>query len=334
MADGALLDVRDLAVQFHVGGRLLGGSRLLHAVNGVDLTLRPGECLGLVGESGCGKSTVALAILGLVPATRGAITVDGMEIGTDASIDRRRIARTVQMVFQDPYASLNPRQTVRRTLADPLRLHGITNGGEVEDRVADIMARVGLTPDHADRYPHEFSGGQRQRIGIARALILRPKLVICDEPVSALDVSIRAQIINLLLELKESLGLSYLMISHDLGVVEHMSDRVAVMYFGKIVETGEWRAIFERPSHPYTRALIAAIPDAFAPAGAAADKVKGEIPSPFNPPTGCAFHPRCPIMVDKCRAAPGPELAAIADGHKVSCWRAEVGASDRLPAVL
>ena len=194
--------------------------------------------------------------------------------------------------------------------------------GEVEDRVADMLARVGLTADHADRYPHEFSGGQRQRIGIARALILRPKLVICDEPVSALDVSIRAQIINLLLELKESLGLSYLMISHDLGVVEHMSDRVAVMYFGKIVETGEWRAIFERPSHPYTRALIAAIPDAFAPAGASADKVKGEIPSPFDPPTGCAFHPRCPIAIDKCRAAPGPELRQIADAHRVSCWLA------------
>ena len=318
-----LLDVRDLAVQFYLGGRLLGGgARLLHAVNGVDLSLRAGECLGLVGESGCGKSTVALAILGLVAATRGAITVDGMAIGGDASIDRRRLARTVQMVFQDPYASLNPRQTVRRTLADPLRLHGVTNRGEVADRVAEMLKHVGLTADQADRYPHEFSGGQRQRIGIARALILRPKLVICDEPVSALDVSIRAQIINLLLELKETLGLSYIMISHDLGVVEHMSDRVAVMYFGKIVETGEWRAIFERPSHPYTRGLIAAIPDAFAPAATAQDKVHGEIPSPFDPPSGCAFHPRCPIVVDACRQNPGPVLRPLADGHAVSCWRA------------
>jgi peptide/nickel transport system ATP-binding protein len=322
MGDGALLNVANLSVQFHVGGRILGGSRLLRAVSGVDLTVRPGECLGLVGESGCGKSTVALAILGLVPTTGGAITVDGMTIDETASIDRRRLARSVQMVFQDPYASLNPRQTVRRTLADPLRLHGVGNRGEIEDRVADMLRRVGLTADHADRYPHEFSGGQRQRIGIARALILRPKLVICDEPVSALDVSIRAQIINLLLELKESLGLSYLMISHDLGVVEHMSDRVAVMYLGKIVETGDWRSIFERPSHPYTRGLIAAIPDPFAPASAAADKVKGEIPSPFAPPSGCAFHPRCPIVVDQCRAEPGPELAEIADGHAVSCWRA------------
>src|ERR1043166_8397327 len=320
-----LLSVRDLAVDFTLGGYFLGlggGTRVLHAVNGVNLTLRAGECLGLVGESGCGKTTVALSIVGLVPATRGAITVDGMTIGADSTVDRRRLPRPVQMVFQDPYASLNPRQTVRRTLADPLRLHGVTNSGEVGDRIADMLRHVGLTMDQADRYPHEFSGGQRQRIGIARALILRPKLVICDEPVSALDVSIRAQIINLLLELKESLGLSYIMISHDLGVVEHMSDRVAVMYFGKIVETGDWRAIFENPGHPYTRGLIAAIPDVFAPAEARADKVRGEIPSPFDPPAGCAFHPRCPIAVDTCRIVPGPELRPLASGHEVSCWRA------------
>jgi peptide/nickel transport system ATP-binding protein len=230
----------------------------------------------------------------------------------------------VQMVFQDPYASLNPRQTVRRTLADPLRLHGVANAGEVEDRVAEMLKHVGLTADHAGRYPHEFSGGQRQRIGIARALILRPKLVICDEPVSALDVSIRAQIINLLLELKETLGLSYIMISHDLGVVEHMSDRVAVMYLGRIVETGDWRTIFERPGHPYTRGLIAAIPDVFAPAEVTANKVRGEIPSPFDPPSGCSFHPRCPIAVAKCRATPGPELRRLAESHEVSCWLASV----------
>src|SRR5690348_427233 len=326
MAD-ALLSVRDLAVEFNVGGHLLrglglgGGPRILHAVNGVDLTLRKGECLGLVGESGCGKSTVALSILGLVTATRGAITVDGMEIGANARIDRRRLARAVQMVFQDPYASLNPRQTVRRTLADPLKLHGVTNASEVDDRVAEMLNHVGLTADQAGRYPHEFSGGQRQRIGIARALILRPKLVICDEPVSALDVSIRAQIINLLLELKETLNLSYIMISHDLGVVEHMSDRVAVMYFGKIVETGDWRTIFEKPAHPYTRGLIAAIPDVFAPAAASADKVRGEIPSPFDPPAGCSFHPRCPIAIDQCRALPGPELRVLGADHEVSCWR-------------
>jgi peptide/nickel transport system ATP-binding protein len=323
MAD-ELLSVRDLAVEFNIGGGLLSfgsGTRVLHAVNGVNLSLRAGECLGLVGESGCGKSTVALSILGLVPATRGAITIDGMDIG-GGTADRQRLARTVQMVFQDPYASLNPRQTVRRTLADPLRLHGVINKGEVADRVADMLRHVGLTMDQADRYPHEFSGGQRQRIGIARALILRPKLVICDEPVSALDVSIRAQIINLLLELKETLGLSYIMISHDLGVVEHMSDRVAVMYLGKIVETGDWRSIFERPGHPYTRGLIAAIPDAFAPADVTANKVRGEIPSPFDPPSGCSFHPRCPIMTDQCRVPPGPSLRPLTESHEVSCLRA------------
>ena len=261
-----------------------------------------------------------MAILGLLSPTRGRITLDGRAV--NPATDRGHLARTVQMVFQDPYASLNPRQTVRRTLADPLRIHGITNAGEIADRVADIMARVGLRPEQADRYPHEFSGGQRQRIGIARALILRPKLVICDEPVSALDVSIRAQIINLLLELKDSLGLAYLMISHDLGVVEHMSDRVAVMYLGRIVETGPWREIFERPSHPYTRALIAAIPDPFLPETAQLKRVGGEIPSPLDLPTGCVFHPRCPLAIEKCRSHPSPSLQIVGDGHLASCWRA------------
>jgi peptide/nickel transport system ATP-binding protein len=246
--------------------------------------------------------------------------LDGMEV--NAETDRSRFAKTAQMVFQDPYASLNPRQTVRGTLATPLRLNGVTNASEINDRVADMLARVGLRPEHANRYPHEFSGGQRQRIGIARALILRPKLVICDEPVSALDMSIRAQIINLLLELKQSLGLSYIMISHDLSVVEHMSDHVAVMYLGRIVETGPWRDIFERPRHPYTRALIAAIPDPFAPADGRFRRVNGEIPSPLDPPKGCAFHPRCPITIDKCRSAPGPALTETGGAHHVSCWRA------------
>ena len=316
----ALLAMSDLAVHFELGGGLFGfgSAKTLRAVDGVDLLVKPGECLGLVGESGCGKSTLALAILGLVAPTRGRIVLDGVDIAVGA--DRGMLARTVQMVFQDPYASLNPRQTVRRTLADPLRLNGVTNAGEVADRVADMMKRVGLRAEQADRYPHEFSGGQRQRIGIARALILRPKLVICDEPVSALDVSIRAQIINLLLELKDSLGLSYIMISHDLGVVEHMSDRVAVMYLGRIVETGHWRDIFEKPAHPYTRALIAAIPDPFAPV-ASARKAKGEVPSPLDPPKGCAFHPRCPIVVDGCKTPPGPVLVDHG-AQRVACWRA------------
>jgi peptide/nickel transport system ATP-binding protein len=323
-----ILRIRDLAVHFRFSGGLLGGgARLLRAVDGVDLELKRGECLGLVGESGCGKSTVALSIVGLQAPTRGSIVLDGHEVTSHRSADRKAMARIAQIVFQDPYASLNPRQTVRRTLEDPLRLHGVTAKSEVDDRVAAMLARVGLRPEHGDRYPHEFSGGQRQRIGIARALILNPKIVICDEPVSALDVSIRAQIINLLLELKETLGLSYIMISHDLGVVEHMSDRVAVMYLGRIVETGDWREIFERPAHPYTRALIAAIPDPlhrvpFVPA-------KGEVPNPLNPPNGCAFSPRCRYAQAVCRSEPGPALEARQDGHLVRCWRAEEIACER-----
>jgi oligopeptide/dipeptide ABC transporter ATP-binding protein len=320
MADAQpLLKLDDLAVHFTVGHALAGGTKTLKAVDGVTLDVRPGECLGLVGESGCGKSTLALSIMGLVPPTRGRIHVDGQEITGDRSPDRMRMARTVQMVFQDPYASLNPRQTVRRTLADPLRLHGVKDRPEIDARVMDMLAKVGLRPDHADRYPHEFSGGQRQRIGIARALILKPKLVICDEPVSALDVSIRAQIINLLLELKDEFGLAYIMISHDLGVVEHVSDRVAVMYLGRIVEQGGWQEIFEDPRHPYTRALIAAIPDPFHRAAVTAKaKARGEIASALNPPAGCHFHPRCPLKADLC-VAEDPALGPVAGDHRAAC---------------
>jgi peptide/nickel transport system ATP-binding protein len=313
----ALLELDDLAVHFTVSGALRGGAKTLKAVDGVSLDVQAGECLGLVGESGCGKSTLALAVMGLVPPTHGRIRLAGHAL--DAH-DRMQTARTVQMVFQDPYASLNPRQTVRRTLADPLRLHGISNRTEIDHRVMDMLAKVGLRPDHADRYPHEFSGGQRQRIGIARALILQPRLVICDEPVSALDVSIRAQIINLLLELKDEMGLAYIMISHDLGVVEHVSDRVAVMYLGRIVEQGGWQEIFEDPRHPYTRALIAAIPDPFhrADAKAARAKAHGEIASALDPPSGCHFHPRCPIKADRC-VTDEPSLDSVAAGHRAAC---------------
>ncbi|MBR0883601.1 peptide/nickel transport system ATP-binding protein [Bradyrhizobium japonicum] len=320
--DDLILSVEDLAVHFPLGGGWLGrGRRVLRAVDGVDLRLRRGECLGLVGESGSGKSTVALSILGLLTPTRGRIVLDGQVVTNRQSGDRKSLARTVQIVFQDPYASLNPRQTVRRTLEDPLRVHGVTAKSEIEDRVATMLRHVGLRPEQADRYPHEFSGGQRQRIGIARALILNPRIVICDEPVSALDVSIRAQIINLLLELKDTLGLSYIMISHDLGVVEHMSDRVAVMYLGRIVENGHWREIFERPAHPYTQALIAAIPDPLHHAPLAT--TGGDLPNPLNPPNGCAFSPRCRYAEDVCRHEPGPVLETRADGHEVRCWRAD-----------
>ena len=317
-----LLEMADVAVHFPLGGGLLRAPQMLRAVDGVSLTLNAGECLGLVGESGCGKSTLALSILGLVQTTAGRITLAGRDVAFDAVGDRRPLARVVQMVFQDPYASLNPRQTVHRTLADPLRLHGVSNAGEVNDRVAAMLAQVGLRPEHAERYPHEFSGGQRQRIGIARALILKPKVVICDEPVSALDVSIRAQIINLLLELQDTLDLAYIMISHDLGVVEHMSDNVAVMYLGRIVEYGPWRAIFERPAPPDTRALIASIPDPLHRSEHIRERARGEIPSPLNPPKGCAFHTRCPHAIDQCRTEPGPPTTLHAADHLVRCWRA------------
>ncbi|WP_077965911.1 ATP-binding cassette domain-containing protein [Ensifer adhaerens] len=291
-----LLQVDDLHVRFPVaGGGLLGkGRRTLHAVNGISFELAKGECLSIVGESGCGKSTTALSILGLQEPTEGMIRYRGKPLTGAGAPNRIDRAKAVQMVFQDPYASLNPRQSVRTSLAAPLRLHGISNGSEVEGRIEAMLKNVGLTPEQARRYPHEFSGGQRQRIGIARALILEPEIVVLDEPVSALDVSVRAQIINLLLDLQEKLGLSYLMISHDLSVVEHMSDRVLVMYFGEIVEEGRWQHIFQTPTHPYTRRLIAAIPDPDArqPLGGcqensanAAVSAGGQVQDVFSPPT-------------------------------------------------
>jgi peptide/nickel transport system ATP-binding protein len=323
-ASEPLLSVQGLKVHYAVRQGWRGSAFAVKAVDGVDLTLHAGECLGLVGESGCGKSSIAQALLGLVPATAGVIRLDGHEITGGAQVPAMALARSAQMVFQDPMSSLNPRQTIGEILSGPLRLHGMTDRAERDARVAEMLGLVGMSPEVANRYPHEFSGGQRQRLCIARALILRPKLVICDEPVSALDVSIRAQIINLLLELKDRLGLALLLISHDLGVVEHMSDRIAVMYLGRIVEEGGWREIFTAPSHPYTRALISAIPDPLHRDRAPA-RLGGEIPSPLAPPDGCAFNPRCPLALPQCRSGAGPDFTLIGADHKARCHLLHTG---------
>ncbi|MFG6084129.1 ABC transporter ATP-binding protein [Paracoccus litorisediminis] len=322
----SLLSVQGLKVHYPVRQGWRGASAVVKAVDGVDLTLKPGECLGLVGESGCGKSSVAQALLGLVPATAGTIRLDGHEITGWARVPAMALARSAQMVFQDPMSSLNPRQTIRDILSGPLRLHGVASRAERDAQVAEMLGLVGMAPEIASRYPHEFSGGQRQRLCIARALILRPKLVICDEPVSALDVSIRAQIINLLLELKDRLGIALLLISHDLGVVEHMADRIAVMYLGRIVEEGGWRQIFTAPAHPYTQALISAIPDPMQRDRPSA-RLSGEIPSPLAPPAGCAFNPRCPVAVPVCRAGHCPDFTSLGADHQARCQLLEPGNS-------
>ena len=309
-AHDEVLRATDLCVHFPV--RLGMQSRPLKAVDGISLQLRAGECLGLVGESGCGKSTLAQAIMGILPPTSGQVSLPG--IGTGQPKSAR--ARAIQMVFQDPFSSLNPRMTIRQILGQPLRLHGICPPHEVETRIASLLSRVGIDPAAMDRYPHAFSGGQRQRLCIARALVVEPRILVCDEPVSALDVSIRAQIINLLLDLKNELGVALLMISHDLGVVEHMSDRIAVMYLGRFVETGTWQDVLARPAHPYTRALLASMPGSVREGRL---RLSGEAPSALNPPKGCAFHPRCPQATDQCRQGDGPAFTNLGGDHAARC---------------
>ncbi|WP_347140267.1 ATP-binding cassette domain-containing protein [Paracoccus sp. SSK6] len=308
-----ILAVHDLHVRFPVSGGLLGQSRTIHAVNGVDLAVQPGQCLSLVGESGCGKSTTALSIMGLQQPTSGAITVEGRPVYGPGAPDRLARARLAQIVFQDPFSTLNPRETIGRALSQPLMLHGVRNRAERAERVAAALRQVGLLPEHAARYPHEFSGGQRQRIGIARALILGPRLIVLDEPVSALDVSIRAQIINLLMDLQQNLGLSYLMISHDLGVVEHVSDRVAVMFAGQIVEEGGWRQVFTAPAHPYTRRLIETIPNPTRLTGGAS----GGLPPAPEPPPGSRFWPPIDRRPEIGRPPELSSLVRIGEDHRV-----------------
>jgi oligopeptide transport system ATP-binding protein len=318
-----LVRVENLAKFFPVRQGFFSRLTFLRAVDGVTLHLLRGETLGLVGESGCGKSTLGRSILRLMEPTYGRVVYDGQDIVPMKPDELRGLRRRMQIIFQDPYSSLNPKMTVRDTVGEALRIHGLVRGAAEEEReVASLLDKVGLRADSMKRYPHEFSGGQRQRIGIARALAVRPEFIVCDEPISALDVSIQAQILNLLADLQDDLGLAFLFISHDLKVVEYVSHRVAVMYLGKIVETAKTADLFDKRYHPYTRALLSAIPVAEPGRRRLRVVLEGEVPSPLDPPSGCAFHPRCPISVEKCRAPPGPELRRLAQAHDVSCWLA------------
>jgi oligopeptide transport system ATP-binding protein len=324
MGRDPVLQVREVAVHFAPRRRLFGGTpRPVKAVDGVDLTIAAGEMLGLVGESGCGKSTLSNAIVGLLPPTRGSIRVRGTEVVGAGRKALYALRRDVQMIFQDPALSLDPRATVGAAIAEPLAVRGIARGRALKDRVHSLLAQVGLKAEHAGRYPHQFSGGQRQRIVIAPALALEPALVVCDEPVSALDVSVRAQILNLLVDLQRRMGVAYLFVSHDLAVVRHICDRVAVMYLGRIVEQASRDVLFETPRHPYTRALMSAVPEADPVAQRAKRRmvVSGELPSPSDVPPGCAFHTRCPLATAVC-AHERPLLTPRSGDALVACHHA------------
>jgi oligopeptide transport system ATP-binding protein len=325
-ANGPLVEVQDLKMYFPVKSGVIFQRTVanVRAVDGVSFSVKRGETLGLVGESGCGKTTLGRCILQLYRPTAGSISYDGQDLSKLSGSELRRMRRRIQVIFQDPYSSLNPRMTAGNIVGEPLRIHHLVNGKqEYRTRVEELFTIVGLSPYMVDRFPHEFSGGQRQRIGIARALALNPEFIVCDEPVSALDVSIQAQIINLLEELQEQFGITYLFIAHDLAVVRHISDRVAVMYLGRIVEIASRNDIYENPTHPYTQALLSAVPIPDPTLDAQRERIilSGEVPSALNPPSGCAFHPRCPIAIDECSKIT-PQLRQTEDGHWSACIRA------------
>jgi len=322
---GDLVQINDLQMYFPVTKGIILQRQVgaIKAVDGVSFNIKKGETLGLVGESGCGKSTTGRAILQLYRPTGGEVLFQGTDLTKLKGEEMRRMRRKVQMIFQDPYASLNPRMTVGDIIGEPIKVHDLRKGKEVRTRVQELLQLVGLNPYFINRYPHEFSGGQRQRIGVARALAVEPEFVVCDEPVSALDVSIQAQIINLLEDLQDRLGLTYLFIAHGLAVVKHISDRVAVMYLGKIVELAEGRELYSLPMHPYTQALLSAvpIPDPKVEKRRKRIILEGDVPSPLNPPSGCHFHTRCPIAIEKCKVEE-PPFMDYGNGHFAACWRA------------
>jgi len=314
-----LLEVEGLKKYFPIRSGVLSRTRShVKAVDGVSFVIGKGETFGLVGESGCGKTTVGRAVLRLIEPDAGSVRFDGTDLLALGAAELRGKRREMQIIFQDPYASLNPRMTVRAIIGEPFAIHRVAHGTERTERVAELMKTVGLDPSVMNRYPHEFSGGQRQRIGIARALALRPKLIVADEPVSALDVSIQAQIVNLLADLQSQFGLTYLFISHAIPVIEHISTRIGVMYLGKLVELGTSRQICLEPKHPYTQALLSAVPVPDPAAKKPRVILKGDVPTPINPPSGCRFHTRCPIAVDRCRVEE-PALRVLDDGREAAC---------------